>query len=328
MSISKKRFRHILREEAQSALGNSSSLTKSNEPSLASSIKKGVVKGGARFAAKKGLKLTLLQALELAAKSVPVVGSLAAFVDSGVTFLMLLNDMKDLTDDLLKVSKVELSGIRSLLGEYSIFEASSEDMKKVAAGLRQNMNEKQRLELEEHWADVLDGIKELIVDLLLMIKDFAAYLTLPVAIGIKVLPIETPIKDLLFSATRFLNKHPQALQLFLQACSITKTSIPGANMHWVLPFVGFINDYDRVSAFAEIDEIITHSVDPGRNKALKAVGRTVQKGSEVWKMLDAAGNEIADDIASGFTMESRRRDRIMLIENELERIENHLTRIR
>jgi hypothetical protein len=300
MSISEKRFRQILREEAQLELGNSSSLTKSNEPSLASSIKKGVVKGGSRFVTKKGLKFALLQALELAAKSVPVIGSLAAFVDGGVTFLMLLKDMKDLTDDLLKVSKVELSGVRSLLGEYSIFEASPEDMKKVAAGLRQNMTEEQRRELEEHWDDITDGIKELIVDFLLTIKEFTAELALPVAIAIKILPIESPIKDLLFNATRFLNKQPEAVQLFLKACSF-------ANMTWVLPFFGFIYDYDRVSAFAEIDEIITHSVDPGRSKVSNAVGRTVQKGNEVWKALDAAGEEIADSMASGFTLESKHR---------------------
>jgi hypothetical protein len=78
-------------------------------------------------------------------------------------------------------------------------------------------------------------------------------------------------------------------------------------MTWVLPFFGFISDYDRVSAFAEIDEIITHSVDPGRSKALSAVGRTVQKGNEVWKVLNAAGDEIADSMASGFTLESKRR---------------------
>lgn len=299
MSISEKRFRQILREEAQTALGNSSSLTKSNESSLTSSIKKGVVKGGSRFIAKKGLKFTLLQALNLAAKSVPVVGSGIAFVDAGVTFLMLLKDMKDLTDDLLKVSKVELSGIRSLLGEYSIFEASPEDMKKVAAGLSQNMTEEQRLELEEHWDDITDGIKELIVDLLLTIKEFTAYLALPVAIAIKILPIGSPIKDLLFNAARFFNKQPEAVQLFLKACS-------SADMTWVIPFFGFIRDYDRVIAFAEIDEIITHSVDPGRSKALNAVGRTVQKGDEVWKTLNAAGDEIADSMAS-VTFESKHR---------------------
>jgi len=300
MPISEKRFRQILREEAQIALGNSSNLTKSNEPGLATSIKKGVVKGGSRFIAKKGLKIGLLQALELAAKSVPVIGSLAAFVDAGVTFLMLLKDMKDLTDDLLKVSKVELSGVRSLLGEYSIFEASPGDMKKVAAGLRQNMTEEQRRELEEHWDDVMDGIKEIIVDLLLTIKEFTVELSLPVAIAIKILPIESPIKDLLFNVTRFLNKQPEAVQLFLKACSF-------ANMNWVVPFFGFINDYDRVSAFAEIDEIITHSVDPGRSKVSNAVGRTVQKGNEVWKVLDTAGTEIADSMASGITFESKRR---------------------
>lgn len=300
MSISERRFKQILREEVQIALGNSSSLTKSNEPSLASSIKKGVVKGGTRFVAKKGLRYALLQGLELAAKSVPGIGSLVAFVDAGVTFLMLLKDMKDLTDNLLKVSKVELSGVRSLLGEYSIFEASPEDMKKVAAGLRQNMTEEQRRELEEHWDDIMDGIKELIVDFLLTIKEFTAELALPVAIAIKILPIESPIKDLLFNATRFLNKQPEAVQLFLKACSF-------ANITWVLPFFGFIEDYDRISAFAEIDEIITRSVDPGRSKVLNAVGRTVQKGNEVWKALDAAGEEIADSMASGFTLESKRR---------------------
>ena len=299
MSISEKRFRQILREESQSELGNSSSLTKSNEPGLATSIKKGVVKGGSRFIAKKGLKFALLQALELATKSVPVVGSLVAFVDGGVTFLMLLKDMKDFTDDLLKVSKVELSGVRSLLGEYSIFEASPEDMKKVAAGLRQNMTEEQRLELEEHWDDVIDGVKELIVEFLFTIKEFTAELSLPVAIAIKILPIESPIKDMLFSTARFFNKQPEAIQLFMKACSF-------ANMNWVVPFFGFISDYDRLTAFAEIDEIITHSVDPGRSKVLNAVGRTVQKGDEVWKVLNAAGDEIADSMAS-VTFESKHR---------------------
>lgn len=300
MSISEKRFRQILREEVQLELDDSPSLSKGKETGLASSIEKGVIKGSTRFIVKRGLKFTLVQALELAAKSVPGLGSGIAFVDAGVTFLMLLKDMKDFTDDLLKVSKVELSGVRSLLGEYSIFEASPEDMKKVAAGLRQNMTEEERLDLEEHWGDITDGIKELIVDFLLTIKEFTAELAIPVAVAIKILPVETPIKDLLFNATRFLNKQPEALQLFVKACSL-------ANLTWVIPFVGFISDYDRVSAFAEIDEIITRNVDPGRSKVLNAVGRSAQKGHEVWKVFDTTGDEIADSIASGFTLESKRR---------------------
>ena len=95
-----------------------------------------------------------------------------------------------------------------------------------------------------------------------------------------------------------------------------------------MPVIGFLADYDRVSAFIEIDDVITHEVDPGRDGSLKAVGKTAQKGTEMFKYVDMIGGEIADDIAKGFTMESRRRDRIVLIENELERIENHLTRIR
>ena len=326
MSISERRFKQILREEVQDALADNPASSPNpykdrGNTGFATSIQKGLVKGGTRFIAKKGLRYTLLQGLELAAKSVPGIGSLAAFVDAGVTLMMLLKDMNDFTEDLLKISKVELSGVRSLLGEYSIFEASADDMRRIAAALRQNMTEEQRLTLEEHWGDIMDDVKELIVDLLLTIKEFTFELAIPVAIAIKILPVETPVKYVLFNAVKFLNKQPEGVQMFLRAASF-------ANMQWVMPVIGFLADYDRVSAFIEIDDVITHEVDPGRDGSLKAVGKTAQKGTEMFKYVDMIGGEIADDIAKGFTMESRRRDRIVLIENELERIENHLTRIR
>lgn len=305
MPISERRFKQILREEAQVALADRPTTSLNpydgkKDTGLAASVKKGLVKGGTRFVAKKGLRYTLLQALELAAKSVPGIGSWAAFVDAGVTFIMLLKDMKDFTDNLLKVSRVELSGVRSMLGEYSIFEASPEDMRKVADALRQNMTEEQRLELVEHWEDIMDDVKEIIVDLLLTIKELTFELAIPVAIAIKILPVEAPIKDVLFNAVKFLNKQPEGVQMFLKAASF-------ANLTWVVPVIGFMSDYDRVSAFIDIDEVITSEVDPGRSKSLKAAGRVAQKGQEMYKFVDMLGDEIAGDIASGFTMESRRR---------------------
>lgn len=331
MPISERRFRQILREETQVALADipTTSLNPHDgekDTGLATSVKKGIVKGGTRFATKKALRFTLdkgLNALGLATKSIPGIGSIVALVDAGATFAMLLKDMKDFTDDLLKFSKVELSGVRSLLGEYSIFDASPEDMRKVAAGLRQNMTEEQRLELVEHWEDVMDGMKELIVDVLLTIKEFTFEMAIPVALAIKILPVETPVKNFAFSAVKFLNQQPEAVQLFLKVAKY-------ANLNWLIPVVGFFADYDRVSAFVEIDEVITHEADPGRSKALKGAGRIAQKGTEMHKYIGMIGDEIADDVASalakGSLMESSRRDRILLIENEIDKLQNRLAR--
>lgn len=327
MPISERRFRQILREETQVALADIPTTSPSphdgkKDAGLATSVKKGIAKGGTRFATKEALRFTLdkgLRALGLATKSVPFVGSVAALIDAGSTFAMLLKDMKDFTDDLLKFSKVELSGVRSLLGEYSIFEASPEDMRKVAAGLRQNMTEEQRLELVEHWEDVMDGMKELIVDILLTIKDFTAELAIPVALAIKILPVETPMKYFAFSAVKFLNQQPEAVQQLLKVAKYV-------NLYWLIPVVGFFADYDRISAFVEIDEVITHEADPGRSKALRATGRIAQKGTDVYKHVGMLGDEIASALAKGSLMESPRRDRILLIENEIDKLQNRLAR--
>lgn len=327
MSINEKKLRRILREEAQAALSDDSTRQLSpaddkEREGLGSALQKGLVKGGTRFVTKKGLKFTLMQALEFAAKTVPGFGNLYAFADAGVTFLMLLKDLKGFTDELLKVSKVELSGIHSILGEYSIFEASPEDMRKVAEGLRKNMTEEQRLDLDERWGDIMDGMKEVIVDLLLVIKEFSAYISVGVAIGIKLAPIEAPIKDIFFKAVKFLNSQPEAVQMFIKSLG------HAGPLTMFIPAVRFFQDYERVSAFIEIDEVITKEVDPGRARALKAARSMAQKGTEFWKYVDTAGEEIADAMASGFTLESKRGDRILAIESEIRRIDRQRRSLR
>lgn len=287
MRITELQLRELIREEI---LREAEESAEQGEPGLTKSIMKGVTKGGTRFAAKKGLKA----GFEFAVKSVPGFGSVAAFGDFVATFGLLIKDMKDFTDDLLKVSQVKLTGVSSILGEYSIFKADPEDIRKISASLRKNMTEEQRQDLLVHWGDILDGLKELIIDFLLAIKDFTAEAAIPVAFVIKILPVETVIKDILFYTSRLLERNIKALEAFEKA-AIAGTNKPSL-VAVLMVLIDFLTNQDAISAFAELDEVINQEIDPGRSRGLSAAGRIAQKGTEVYKYVDDIGQQIAKEL--------------------------------
>ncbi len=324
MQINERKLKRIIREEVEATLSGKPDLTSivgDGDEGLAGSIMKGLSKGAKRFIMKKGLKKFLIEILEFAFKSVPIIGNIASIADLGATALMLIKDTKDFTDDLLKISKVELSGIRSLLGEYSIFDASAEDMKKVAVALRQNMTEEQRKVLAERWDDIMDDMKELVINVILIFKEFTAGLAVPVLFATKLLPVEVVAKELLFKVAKMLNDQPEAVQLFIRAMSYLDAT-------QLVPIIGFLRDYDRVRAFIEIDNVITESADSSREYALRAAQSVTSKGTDLWKLAGTVGDEFADSVASGFKLESRRDDRILMIEAEVMELERRRLALR
>jgi hypothetical protein len=212
--------------------------------------KKYIAKG--RPIVEKGLKTLGLS------KYIPVLGSLVALLSLSFNLYQLLKETKIFTSKILKYSKVELSGARSFLGQYSIFDASAEDMAKVAEALSKNITEDQRKDLRLSYNSVLEEAKDVILDVLLGIKDITAELAIPVAVLIHMTPAERLLKDVFFKAHKTVNKLVSSMPEFLRMIFRILSFGPSLFMtpYKLTPLIGFLNDRERIAEFAKIDDVI------------------------------------------------------------------------
>lgn len=231
-------------------------------------------------------------------KSIPVIGSLVALISLSFGLMQFLKSLSAFTDNLLKHSGVELSGIRSLVGEYSIIDASVEDMEKVAEGLRQNLREEDREALRILYYDTMEEFKDVLVDLLLGLKEVTAATGLALAIVVKLTPGERIVKNILFKAHETLmdimNNSPEFLQKVFKVMGYiykAQTLIPS-----LIPVFGFIISIERIRAFMKIDEIIDTPRE-ALDHLEDVVGYTARKGGALNQDMDDFAQDIVGNIS-------------------------------
>ena len=231
-------------------------------------------------------------------KAIPLVGSVIALVSLGFNLYQFTRAMTKFTDSLLEHSGVELSGVRSLLGEYSIIDASADDMRKVAEGLRQNLAEEDREVLRAQYYETMEEFKDTVIDLLLTLKDFTLEAGLVAAVAIKLTPAELVAKEILFkgheSMQDIVNSSPEAMQKLFKVLRYVAT--PFSFVPSLMPVIGFLYDFERVNAFSEIDRIIDTPRD-ALDHIEDTVGYTARKGAGVYHDVDDAMSDMAKDIA-------------------------------
>lgn len=223
--------------------------------------------GKTSFASKKDLgnvqARALQKILEKALKAlnltryIPVIGSIVSFFMVALGGASLILAAKKFTDQVLKISKVELSGVRSFLGEYSIFDASAADMEKVAEGLKKNMSPSDKKKLLNLYNVFSEELKNVLISALLSVKEISAGIGGYVALALDVTPSERVLRNVLMAATRFItdleSKNPKLIQNLF---AISKT-ISSFGPNTIFPIIGLLSDPQRIQAFAKIDEIIT-----------------------------------------------------------------------
>lgn len=238
-----------------------------------------------------------MNAAGFTAKSIPLLGSLVALISLSFNLIQFLKSLTAFTDKLLEHSGVELSGVRSLIGEYSIIDASVEDMEKVAEGLRQNLKEADREALRTLYYDTMEEFKDILVDLLLSLKEVTLEAGLALAIVIKLTPGERLVKNILFKAHETLmdimNASPELLQKVFKVMGYiynAQTFIPS-----LMPVIGFILDVERIRAFMKIDEIIDTPRE-GLDYLEDAVGYTARKGGALKQDMDDFAQDVVDSM--------------------------------
>lgn len=266
---------------------------------------KGYAKRKARNAARKAYVAKVKPVLEKGLKTlgltkyIPALGSLIALLSLSFNVYQLLKETKVFTSKLLKYSGVELSGVRSLLGQYSIFDASAEDMTKISEALSENLTEAQRKDLRTSYNKVLEESKEVILDILLSIKDFTLEAAIPIAVAVHLTPGERILKDVFFKAHKTINDLMNSIPGPLRALfSILSLGPSMLNMPVKLtPLIGFLGDKKRIIAFAKIDEVI----DTPR-PAIDRFEDVVDYSGKKVGGLDQDMDDFASNIAAGITL--------------------------
>lgn len=300
------------KEKLKNSATKLSNATKSDEKNLSSSLKNAAINTGKEIATKTALKVTVGKFLDLI-KNVPALGSVVALGDFFVDLILAVKDLNTFTKSLLDVSRVKLSGVRSILGEYSILDASAEDIKKVAVGLSQNMTEEERIRLNDEYRDVMGRFKETVVNLLMAAKEVTFGLGFVASWTVQLLPVELAFKEFMIRMAKIYSKQSKEIKFFIRLAQMFFTY--GT---WIIPIFGFFSDIERIAAFAEIDDIITKSPDSGRELGLHTIKRGAGKiaAHAIEKMpADKAAKAIA--FAAKALDESKTNCRINLLENEL-----------
>jgi len=257
---------------------------------LATGFKQGALEFGVKKAAEKSIMYTLSK---YGIKSVPVVGSLAAAISALAGAGFFLKELYQFTQKLLAASSVELQGVTSLLGEYSIIDASASDLNRIADAIEaSNMSVEEATELYEAYRTPISRFKHVLVDVCFAIKEVSVGFSLGAAVAISVIPIETGFKEVLFFTSKLIQdtkaKSPRLLSIFLDLIH---------SFSHLVPVIGFLQDPRRIAAFSRIDDAMTHLSERGsRETAMDVAADTAFGAKRFYDIADAAGTEIAKGI--------------------------------
>jgi hypothetical protein len=271
-----------------------SSYLPGEEGSLKNKISSGVANGAAETAVKKSAEIGIRRLLsKYGIKAIPGIGSIAAAISALAEGSLFINDLYNFSQRLQSVSGVELEGISSILGEYTLVDASSEDLNRIADALEaSNISVQEATELYDLYNQAITRFKYFLVDLCFAVKELSAGISLGVALGISVLPVETAFKHLLFETHKLINsvknKAPDILITVLEAI--------GKANH-VLPIIGFLNDNERIVAMSRIDDAMSSLAERGsREVGLDAIQSSALGSKRAYDIANAAGDAIASSI--------------------------------
>ena len=191
-------------------------------------------------------------------KYVPVVGDIVALVSLAYRATRIYSSANIFTNSLLEVANINKSEINSFIGQYSMFDASPEDIEMVADSLRQNIDDEGRRRLKEDYYNFFEELKDFIIDLALGLKTVSAGTGVVAATILNLTPSEILFKNLLFKTHKYFNdlisKSPEFLKDILKILSmIFKPMTIGAS---IIPIISFFSSSPRIAAFSEIDLII------------------------------------------------------------------------
>lgn len=208
-------------------------------------------------------------ALKGIAKLVPVLGDAIAVGDAVVSASRAYKALREFTD-----LSIEVSGFKpsNTLGEWSLLEMYPEEMKKLAEGLKKNMTEDDRKQLLEHYNEFMVNFKDMVVEILIALKEASAGIGLGAAVAIKILPVETATKEFLFFMARLAKSMPD----FVQEIRKFQDKFMIQNL---VPVFGFFSDANRIYEFIEIDKLVTKPVKNTGGNESTAVARVSESHS-------------------------------------------------
>ena len=257
---------------------------------LATGFKQGAMELGVKKAAEKSIMYTLSK---YGIKSIPGVGSLAAAISALAEAGFFLKELYQFTQKLLTASNVELQGVTSLLGEYSIIDASASDLNRIADVLEtSNMSVEEATELYEAYRAPIKRFKYLLIDICFAIKEVSAGISLGVAAAIAIIPAESAFKEVLFFTSKLIQdtkaKSPKFISMFLDLMH---------SLNHMLPILGFLQDPRRIQAFSRIDDAMASLSQRGSRETAMDVAGDIASGSKrFYDIVDSVGTEIAKDI--------------------------------
>ena len=269
MTISNAKFRQILREETKRSFlstKNTSYELARERSYLLEDVESGdtpghelssaIAHGAQKIATKKVEKVAAKALIEKIAlflgKSIPIGGDVIALIEASADALILIKNIVMFTHELFEVSGYEPSdSVRSAVGEHIIFELSAADLNGLALSLKKNMNEEQRVSLNERYGDILSDIKSVIINIFFALKEISVGTSYVAAIALSVLPVERGAKELFFKANELFSKAPEPIKKLKTIMNWVNGLAP------LIPLIDFLVDNERVVAFFEIDKLIT-----------------------------------------------------------------------
>lgn len=263
--------------------------------SLTNKVSRGIAQGAAEKALKKSAEVSIKKLFKkYHIKAIPGIGSIAAGISALAEGGLFITDLYRFAQKLQKVSGVELKGVTSILGEFTLIDASSEDLNRIADALENsNISQMDAEELYELYNQAISRFKYFLVDLCFAVKELSAGLSLGFAITMSVLPVETAFKRLLFEThklcRRVYDQYPDIL--------MTISEVFFKSTH-IAPILGFIVDNERVLAMSRIDDAMAKLANRGaREIGLDAIQSTAAGSKRMYDILASVGTDIASGIS-------------------------------
>ena len=264
------------------------------EGSLTNKVSTGIARGAAESALKKTAEIGIKKLLKkYGIKAIPGIGSIAAAISALAEGSLFIKDLYVFSQRLQAVSGIELEGISSILGEYTLIDASAEDLNRIADSLENSsMSREEAVELYDMYSQAIARFKYFLVDLCFALKELSAGVSLGVAVGVSVLPVEVAFKRLLFETHKLIMKVKQTAPDILQ----TIFYISDKSTH-IVPILGFLMDGSRIVAMSRIDDAMATMSERGaREIGLDAVQSTAAGSKRMYDIAVQAGEEIASSI--------------------------------
>jgi hypothetical protein len=265
-----------------------------DDRSFLGSVQSGLTQGASEEAAKKGAEKSIKKLFKkYGIKAIPGVGSLAAAISAIAEGTLFLKDLNKFSQEIQRVTNFDLQGPTSFLGEYTLVDASAEDLNNIAYALENSdISKEEALMLYDMYNSAITRFKYFIVDVCFALKELSAAISLGVALSVSILPVETAFKYLLFSAHELINNvkesSPDSINILFDLVG---------NFSHALPVIGFLLDNERVVAFSRIDDAMSTLAEKNtQDIAMDNVYTTSRSGKRFYDIAGRAGEEIANNL--------------------------------